>query len=98
MGVPFGERPRRGDDETGRRSGVLQLKRLPAVDGALHRGAVVVGAEEFQRAGAVMRQFGVQPDPAAVAGAIDADGLVAMLVRRLAIDAQVALAAKFDAG
>ena len=45
-----------------------------------------------------MRQVGVQPDPAAVAGAIDADGLVAMLVRRLAVDAQVALAAELDAG
>ena len=78
--------------------GVLQLERLPAVDGALHRGAVVVGAEQLQRSGAVMRQVGVQPDPASVAGAIDADGLVAMLVRRLAVDPQVALAAELDPG
>ena len=98
MGVPFGERARRGDDEAGYGGRVLQLERLPTIDGTLHRGAVIVGAKEFQCAGAVMRQVGVQPDPAAVAGTIDADGLVAMLMRQLAVDAQVALAAKFDAG
>ena len=46
----------------------------------------------------MMRQVGVQPDPAAIAGTIDADSFVAMLMRRLAVDAQVTLAAEFVAG
>ena len=78
--------------------GVLQVERGPAVDLALHRGAVVLGPEQLQRAGAMMRQVGVQPDPAAVFGPIHADGFVAVLMGRLTVDAEVALAAELDAG
>ena len=46
----------------------------------------------------MVRQIGVQSHPASIAAAIEADGLVAMLVRRLAIDAQIALAAELDPG
>ena len=74
---------------------VFELLGRPAIERALHRGAVVVAAEQLERAGAMMRQVGVQPDPAAVAAAVEAGDLVAMLGagrRRRA----VALAAELD--
>ena len=79
MRVPFRERARGGDDQAGLGGGVFQREGLPAVERALHRGAVVVGAQQLERAGAVVRQVGVQAHPAAIAAAVEADGLVAML-------------------
>ncbi len=44
----------------------------------------------------MMRQIGVQPHPAAVAAAIKTGNAVVMVLGHLAVDAQIALAAKFD--
>src|SRR5579862_3854698 len=43
-----------------------------------------------------MRQVRVQPDPPVIAAAIKAGDVVVILVRHLAIDAQITLAAELD--
>ena len=46
----------------------------------------------------MVRQIGVQPHPSSIAAAIEPCDSIVILVRRLAIDVQVALAAEFDRG
>ena len=61
-----------------------------------HRRAIVVAAEQGQHAVAVMRKIGMDANPAAVAAAIDAVDRVHIFRRRLAVDAQIPLAAELD--
>ena len=49
----------------------LERFRLPAVERLLHRGAVVLAAEQLEHAVAVMRKIRVQAHPAPVAAAIE---------------------------
>src|SRR3982074_146959 len=98
MRIPFGERARRGDDEPGFGRRRLECLRLPAVESLLHRSAIVLAAEQLEHAVAVMREIRVQPYEAAVAAAVKSGDLVPQLRRGLALDAQIALAAKFDCG
>ena len=44
----------------------------------------------------MVRQVGVQPHPTAVAAAIKSGDAVVIFGRNIAVDAQIALAAKFD--
>ena len=53
---------------------------IPSIQRPLHRSAVVVAAEQLERAVAMMRQVGVQPHPAAVATAVEAGDRVAIIV------------------
>jgi hypothetical protein len=44
----------------------------------------------------MVRQSGVQPHPATVAAAVQSHDPIVMMVRLLALDPQIALAAEFD--
>src|SRR6185436_5022605 len=55
-------------------------------------------AEQLERAGAMMRQVGVDADPAAVAAAVDAGDRIAIVIERLAVETKVMLAAELDRG
>src|SRR5258708_36139007 len=98
MRIPFGERARRRDDEPGFSGGGFERFRLPAIERLLHRGAIVRAAKQLERAVAMVREVRMQPNPAAVAAAIEPGDLVPQLGRGLAGDAQIALAAKLDRG
>ena len=94
--IPFGERAAGGDDKTGCRRRVFEFFRLPTVERALHRSAIMFAAEQLEQSTAVVRQISVQPHPAPVAAAIKPGDAVVIFGRHLAVDAQVALAAEFD--
>ncbi|MCY1529602.1 hypothetical protein D9M68_647560 [compost metagenome] len=94
MTVPFAEAAQRGDHQAGVGRGGFEGLGLPLFQRRLHRGLVIGAAQQAQHAVAVMREIGVQPDPAAVAAAVDAGDLVPQLRRGTAVDAQVALAAE----
>src|SRR5205807_1436805 len=98
MLIPLGERPAGGNDQPGIGGRGLQRLALPSIERALHRGSVMSAAEQREQSIAMMRQIGMQPDPTAVAAAIKARDRIMILRRRLAIDVQVALAAKLDRG
>jgi hypothetical protein len=70
MSIPFGERPARGDHETGLGSGTFERLRRPLLQRALHRGFMVLAAEKSKQSVAMMRQIGMQPRPTAVAAAV----------------------------
>ena len=63
-----------------------------------HRLARAVATEQLQHAGAVVREIGVQPDPAAIAAAIGAGDVVPAGPRLAAGERQVALGAEFQGG
>ena len=46
----------------------------------------------------MMRQIRMQPGPAAVAAAVQPGYLIVMIIRVLAVNAQITLAAEFDRG
>ena len=98
MRIPFGERARHRDDQPGLRGGRLELLRMPAFERMPHRLARIVAAEQLQHAIAMMWEIRVQPHPPAIAAAVKPGNLVPELLRRLAVDAHVALAAKLDRG
>ena len=96
MRVPFRERAAGGDDKAGFCGGIFESLALPWIERALHRVAIVLAAEQRQQAATMMRQVGVQPHPTAVAAAIKSGEIVVIFGRHLAVDTQIALAAKFD--
>ena len=98
MRGPLGGRSQHGRDQPGPGGGRLERLRLPLEEGGLHRLAFVGAAQQLQHAVAVMREVGVQPHAAVVAGAVDAGDPVPGRSRRLAVEARVALAAELDGG
>ena len=98
MSIPFVERPARCDHETGLGGDGLELLGRPALKRALHRGFVVITAEKLKQSVAMMRQICMQPGPAAVAAAVQPGYLIVMIIRVLAVNAQITLAAEFDRG
>src|SRR6516225_9605667 len=96
MAIPFGDRARCGNDETCVRGRGLERLRAPCIERALHARSVRRTAEQCDQTRAMVRQDRVQPYPAAVAAAIKAADIVPDLVRRLAVDRDVMLAAKLD--
>ena len=77
--VPFGERAAHGHDQPRLRRRRLERFALPAIERALHGRALMLAAEQPENAVAVVRKIGVQPHPAAVAAAIEAENLVLVL-------------------
>ena len=71
---------------------------IPLHQRGLHVVALRLAAQNLADGVAVMPEIGVQPHEALVAGPVDAGDLVPGRRRRLAVDAQVTLAAAFDHG
>src|SRR5262249_48018344 len=93
-GVPYVGRGGHGNPQAGLGRGGLERLRLPTVELALHARAVVVAAEQLERAGTMVRQVGVHAHPTAVAAAIEAGNLAAVFRPWLAVDVQIAVAAE----
>jgi hypothetical protein len=74
----------------------LELLRLPARERGLHRVTRVGAAEQRDDARAVVREVRVQAHDPAVARAVHARDRIPERRGRLAVDAQVALAAELD--
>ena len=77
-------RAHHGGDQLGLGGGRLELFGVPLQERRLHRLALVGALQQLEDAVAMMRKIGVQPHPAAIAGAIDAGDLVPQRRRRLA--------------
>src|SRR5262249_49619589 len=96
MRIPFGERPAGGNDKTDLGGGSFERFGGPSLQRAPHRRLVVTTAEKLKQSVAMMRQIRMQPRPAAVAAAVQPSDLVVVIIRVLAVDAQVTLATEFD--
>src|SRR5262249_51663587 len=96
MWVPFGERPAGGDDKTDLGGGSFERFGGPSLKRALHRRLVVTTAKKLKQSVAMMRQIRMQPRPAAVAAAVQPSDLVVVIIRVLAVAAQVPPATEFD--
>jgi hypothetical protein len=96
MSIPFAERPARRDHETRFGSGSFELLCGPLLQSALHRGFFVIAAEKLKQSVAMMRQIRMQSRPAAIAAAVKPGDLIVVIIKVLAVDAQVTLAAEFD--
>ena len=95
--VPFGEGARHRDNQSS--FGAAAVSNVSACQPSSARCTAsreYVAAEQLQHAIAMMRKIRVQPHPTPVAAAIKSGDLVPDLPRRFALDAHVALAAKFD--
>jgi hypothetical protein len=96
--VPFGERSARGHDKAGFGRRGFQRLGPPTIKCVLHRLLIMFTAKQLEEATAMMRQISMQPRPTAITAAVKSGNRVVMIFRRLAIDAQIALAAKLDGG
>src|SRR5205823_12166808 len=76
----------------------LESFAVPPHQGGLYVVAFRLALQHAADGGAVMREIGMQPHKALIAGVVDPGDGVPRRWRRLAIDAQVTLAAALDDG
>ena len=87
VGVPFREAAHGGGAESGGGGLIFQIERRPAAQGGGDGVAIIGAAEEAEHAVAMVREVGVQSDPAPVAALIGAGDFVPEIVRQRAVDA-----------
>ncbi len=76
----------------------LECLAVPLHQRGLHLVALRLTTQDFANGIAVMREVGVQPDESLIAGFVNPGDRIPGGRRRLAVDAQIALAAAFDDG
>src|SRR6202049_1889656 len=94
--VPFLEGPLRRDHESRLGCSLFKLLRAPVKQRLLYGCLVVVAGEQRQHTVAVMREIGVQTNPAAIAAAVYPSDLVPNVGRRLPVNTEIALATELD--
>lgn len=92
MGVPLGEGAHHRGDRAAFRDGVLEVPGPPPGEGVGHRLARVVAVQNVQNAVSMVREIGVDANPATIAALIGSGDPIPELGRRAAVEAEISLA------